>query len=524
MPPLKEAYQATMATPNEKLASSLEHLKAQQAEHGNVLRSSDLSRTHRDRLKKNGFLSDVIQGWLIVTRPQDKPHDSTFWYTSFWEFCRRYCRERFGADWCFSPEQSLLLHAERTQIPAQVIVWAPKGSGNNTKLPFDTSLYDLRKDLPPSGDMVEKDGLILLTAETALINVPEVFYRTYPTEAQIVLSGLKTVTPLLSRLLDGGHVAAAGRIAGALRRMGRAGDADDILRKMKAADYDVRERDPFADEARVAALHIGGSPLAARINAAWDRHRDTIIDLFPEEPGLPEDADHYLATVDDIYVNDAYHSLSIEGYAVTEQLIEDVRKGSFDPLGNAGHRRDVDALAASGYWNAFQAVRASIAEVLAGAPSGQVVRRGHDGWYEALFRPSVTAGIVKAGALAGYRTHPVYLRGSRHTPPRAEALSDGMAALFDRLEEERSAAARAVLGHWLFGYIHPYPDGNGRMARFLMNAMLASGGYPWTVINVDHRADYMSALEAASVGGDITPFARLIEDRMQWSQSLSERL
>ncbi|WP_366635422.1 Fic family protein [Aquisalimonas sp.] len=40
---------------------------------------------------------------------------------------------------------------------------------------------------------------------------------------------------------------------------------------------------------------------------------------------------------------------------------------------------------------------------------------------------------------------------------------------------------RAVLGHWLFGSIHPYPDGNGRMGRFTMNAMLASGGYPWTV-------------------------------------------
>jgi len=40
---------------------------------------------------------------------------------------------------------------------------------------------------------------------------------------------------------------------------------------------------------------------------------------------------------------------------------------------------------------------------------------------------------------------------------------------------------RAVLGHWLFGYIHPYPDGNGRMARFLMNVVLASGGYSWTI-------------------------------------------
>lgn len=513
-----------MASPNEKLATSLELLKERQAEHGNVLRSSELSRTHRERLRKNGFLSDVIQGWLIVTRPQDKPHDSTFWYTSFWNFCRRYCHERFGEEWCFSSEQSLLLHAESTQVPKQVIVWSPKGSGNNTKLPFDTSLYDLRKDLPPKSDVVSKDDLLLLSVEAALINVPEAFYRTYPTEAQIVLSGLKSVRPLLAKLLDSGHVSAAGRIAGALRRMEREREADTILKKMRAADYDVRERDPFADVAQVTALQIGASPLATRIDAAWNTHRKAIIEIFPAEPGLPADADRYLAAVDDIYVNDAYHSLSIEGYAVTEELIEQVRKGSFDPLRNTDHKRDVDALAASGYWNAFQAVRASIERTLSGNPSGQVVRQDHDTWYEELFRASVTAGILKAGALAGYRNHPVYLRGSRHTPPRAEAIAYAMDTLFERLENEDSAAVRAVLGHWLLGYIHPYPDGNGRMARFLMNAMLASGGYPWTVIDVDHRGAYMSALEAVSVGGDIVPFARLIENRMQWSRSLSARL
>src|SRR4051812_7410308 len=62
-----------------------------------------------------------------------------------------------------------------------------------------------------------------------------------------------------------------------------------------------------------------------------------------------------------------------------------------------------------------------------------------------------------------------------------------MPALFDLIEQEPEPGVRAVLGHWLFGYIHPYPDGNGRMARFMMNAMLASGGYPWTVIRVEDR-------------------------------------
>ena len=92
-----------------------------------------------------------------------------------------------------------------------------------------------------------------------------------------------------------------------------------------------------------------------------------------------------------------------------------------------------------------------------------------------------------------------------------------MEALFECLVKEPSASVRAVLGHWLFGYIHPYPDGNGRMARFLMNAMLASGGYPWTIIEVDQRATYMRALDAGSVEGVLQPFAEFIADRLRHS-------
>ncbi len=53
-------------------------------------------------------------------------------------------------------------------------------------------------------------------------------------------------------------------------------------------------------------------------------------------------------------------------------------------------------------------------------------------------------------------------------------------------------------------------DGNGRIARFLMNTMLASGGYPWTIIPVEERNNYMNSLEKASVDMDIRPFTLYI--------------
>ena len=97
-----------------------------------------------------------------------------------------------------------------------------------------------------------------------------------------------------------------------------------------------------------------------------------------------------------------------------------------------------------------------------------------------------------------------------HTPPNKEAVRDLMPALFDLLTDEKDPSVRVVLGHFIFVYIHPYMDGNGRMGRFLMNVLLASGGYPWTIIPVEQRKTYMAALEAASVDNDIGPFTNFL--------------
>ncbi len=507
-----------MATPSEKLAASLAQLQKLQGRRRQVFRSSELTRVHRERLVRNGFLHEVMKGWLISSSPDADPGDTTPWFASFWEFCAAYCTARFGPDWHLSPEQSLLLHAENTVIPQQAIIYTPRGANNTVELLFRTSLYDLRqKEMPREADLTERNGLRLLVPEAALIRVPEAFFVRNPIEAQVVLSGIRDAADVLGRLLDGGHSVIGGRLAGAFRRIGRDDVADEILSVMECAGYDTRETDPFELEQAFGALSRPQAPIVGRLLSLWEAMREPVIAAFPEAPGLPKDTQAYLSFVDGIYQNDAYHSLSIEGYRVTPELIDRVRTGNWDPDGHDADRQSRDVLAARGYWQAFRLVRATVSEIIGGGEAGALFREAHRDWYRELFQPCVTAGLIAASALAGYRSDAVFLRGSRHVPPRWEAVRDAMQALFDLLESESEPSVRAVLGHWLFGYIHPYPDGNGRMARFIMNAMLASGGYPWTVIRVEDRDVYLAALEAASIERNIRPFARFVTRRVQWS-------
>ncbi len=508
-----------MATPNEKLAESLTALKVLQTGGRRVFRSQELSRTNRARLIRNGFLREVVKGWVMSSSPSAHSGDSTPWYASFWEFCASYCNERFGESWHLSPEQSLLLHAENTVIPTQVVVYSPKGTNHTMQLLFRTSVYDLKQSaMPRQTDLSTKAGLRLFSPASALIKIPVPFFARSPIEARVVLAGIKDSTDVLRLLLNGGHSAKAGHLAGAFRRIGRADIADEIVKTMKSADYDVRESDPFTGGQVFGVLNTGTAPIVGRLRAMWEAMRSGVIAAFPKAPGLPSDREAYLRFVDDSYRSDAYHSLSIEGYNVTPALIERVQQGNWNPAANNEDRQSRDALAARGYWQAFGKVKQTIEEVLAGVNAGRSARTAHREWYRELFQPCVVAGLIEAGALAGYRNDAVYLRTSRYVPPRWEAVRDAMPALFDLLETEPEPSVRAVLGHWMFGYIHPYHDGNGRMARFLMNAMLASGGYPWTVIHVQKRADYLASLDRASIDMDIQPFASFVAEATRRSE------
>ena len=352
---------------------------------------------------------------------------------------------------------------------------------------------------------------------TALVRSTPTFFHLDPLTAEIALRQIRREA--LSRaLLTEWNSAAANRLLGALLHIERIGDAEAIRADCEAAGYRILAENPFARPAVLAGFQIE-SPHAGRIEALWRQMQPIVLATRPALPTPPPSLEAYLAQARSVYVRDAYHSLSIEGYRATPELIERVAQSAWNPTEGAD-RQQVDAMAARGYFDAHEKVIAAIRTTFAHQNAGEIFERSLSDWYRALFGPSVQARILEAWQLVGYRERAVYITGSSHVPPPREAVPACMETLFARLRTEPDAWVRAVLGHFMFGFIHPYSDGNGRLARFLMNLMLASGGYYWVIIRVESRAGYTRTLERASVDHDILPFAELIAKEMAASASL----
>lgn len=499
----------TMAAPHEKLAQSLAELATLQDQGARVIRSSRLSRTHRERLIKGGFLEEVFKGWYLPGRPGEPPGNTAAWFAGMRNFIGGYCDDRFGNDWHLSPEQSIQLRSGERALPLQLQIWTKGGHNQMVALPHGCSLFLYRAPgLLPSEAEPDQGGLRLVELAPALVAVGAGFFRQQTVAARIALSLVEDLTRLLTVLLNGSHSVVAGRLAGALRALGRTAQADHIVKTMKSAGYVVIETSPF--DVVPPALPSGRpeSPYVQRLRVTWEQMREVVIGNLPAPKAMPTDISVTLRDIEDRYVSDAYHSLSIEGYRVTPALIERVRSGNWDPDGQDKDARD--AMAAKGYFEAHAEVTAFIERKLKSSLPTYAVPDALSNWHRALFSPSVQAGLLKPSDLAGWRNDQVYIRGAMHVPLSKEAVRDCMPVLFELIAAEPHPGVRAVLGHFFFVYIHPYMDGNGRLGRFLMNAMLVTGGYVWTVVPVERRKPYLEALEQASTGQDIAGFSAFI--------------
>ena len=228
-----------------KLVDSLRALKAIQDSDQVAIKTEQLSRDDRERLSKHGFIKQVIRGWYISSDPSEREGDSTSWYTSFWHFCSEYLDSRLHEQWCLSPEQSLSIHVGDRTVPVQLLVRSPNGRNKPTNLLFDTSVFDVKQTLPVPEHMTSIDGMRVLTLSAALVNCSKRIFEQHPVKVKAALSSISDASDLLAILIAEGRTTIAGRLAGAFRNIGRDSIADAILNGMVAADYKVKEQDPF---------------------------------------------------------------------------------------------------------------------------------------------------------------------------------------------------------------------------------------------------------------------------------------
>lgn len=112
-----------------------------------------------------------------------------------------------------------------------------------------------------------------------------------------------------------------------------------------------------------------------------------------------------------------------------------------------------------------------------------------------------------------YRTVPVFVSGSHYalTPPqKIPSEMKRFVEWFNKNESKMNTVEFAAKAHQKFVFIHPFVDGNGRVARLIMNLALLRGEYTVAIIPAIRRMEYVAALEAAHK--DVATFVDFIAD------------
>ena len=111
----------------------------------------------------------------------------------------------------------------------------------------------------------------------------------------------------------------------------------------------------------------------------------------------------------------------------------------------------------------------------------------------------VTAGILEEAGR--YRTKNVRITGAIKTPPDWSKVVNLMDDLIENIEKsEINPIETSAFLHHRFVEIHPFIDGNGRVARLLTNLYLIGFGYSPIVIKTEDRKKYYKYLKAADAG------------------------
>jgi fido (protein-threonine AMPylation protein) len=142
----------------------------------------------------------------------------------------------------------------------------------------------------------------------------------------------------------------------------------------------------------------------------------------------------------------------------------------------------------------------------------------HGAWYDSRKFLSIHEVLMKGvnDAIAGVIRHrDVMIRGARQQPPGWEEIPNLLDSVFTQLStsENVNGLILAAWVHWAIARVHPFEDGNGRMARLWQDLMLLRSRLTVAIIRPQDREVYLDALAQADEGS-FNPLAQLMCQRV----------
>ena len=113
-----------------------------------------------------------------------------------------------------------------------------------------------------------------------------------------------------------------------------------------------------------------------------------------------------------------------------------------------------------------------------------------------------------------YRNVDISIKGSNHTPPSFIKVYDRMKKYFDTINaEDLDVYYRIAFSHLQLMKVHPFLDGNGRLARIVLNCMLLHYSLKPIIIQYNEKDHYFDMLEDFKVNKNINPFIEFIKSQ-----------
>ena len=229
--------------------------------------------------------------------------DTTVWYASYWKFIVAYSNNRFGDNWCLTPEESLDFYAGETVAPTQLIIRSSKASNNIVSLKHGDSMLDITATMPAHIVVEQRYGLRLYPLAEALVFCTPTYFSRNSVNARTCLSLVGGADEILKVVADEGNSSRASRLVGAFRNIGRTDVAETILQFMTRLGHELRPEDPFEDTTpSLSGTSRNTSPHAIRIRLMWQKMRKQILDLPLIAPTQSQTTEAILSNMDDNYI------------------------------------------------------------------------------------------------------------------------------------------------------------------------------------------------------------------------------